>query len=741
MAVLHVGVNNSQDLLVSFTPPNTTTEEPIPKGYLVRYNDTDGILGEFAPGEWGEWTACQSGTQTRERFCQTFPPLYSGINSSYQLNETRKCGNLTELVTGRCPKDWDYFNDYCYNINSYTMRKNWSDARETCLNINSDLVSITSKDEDTFVFAFLTEKIENGKAWIGLRNDGKNVWSDGSNLTYFGQLNLQTPPPFCVLMTRGMQWSQRLCSRKIKYAVCKRRAIFDDDESCLSSPLGVETGVITQQQMKAKSYYNETTLPHYARLAGHGAWCPKQTPNWLQIDLIIIHCICAVATQGHYEQGSFTTIYFLVLKTGDRKDYYKAASGNAILQGNSNPYEVHINTLADGVVADQVRFQKNTTYCVTVLAFDEYGEGPAENCINVTIRDGACPVSWKRHGDSCYLVISKPANWTQAKQGCLSRNSQLLTIANNEENKFVADLADDVSWIGAQWNELMKDYNWVDGSEIGFTKKWINKTMDSSLCVGICENVSFDQQCGSVGEWQQDQCVHLKSFVCEREVAHDAENETCNNMAVGFEYGIMYNDSLTASSSLHNNAPSNARLAGEKAWCPQTNSSYEYLEVTFKSLHSICALATQGLHEIGAYTKTYRLQFSTDGLGLTWEWYTHVHNNGSGEIIQGNDNSYDVVKQEFTPYTPTALHVRIWPVSFCVHPCLRIELYGEPVKTKQGWSDWGLWSACSKTCGQGVQNRTRECIADIICQGDESEEKECIMKNCTGDVTFLNHPY
>ena len=115
------------------------------------------------------------------------------------------------------------------------------------------------------------------------------------------------------------------------------------------------------------------------------------------------------------------------------------------------------------------------------------------------------------------MVISKPANWTQAKQGCLSRNSQLVTIANNEENKFVADLADDVSWIGAQWNELMKDYNWVDGSEIGFTKKWINKTMDSSLCVGICENVSFDQQCGSVGEWQQDQCVHLKSFVCERE--------------------------------------------------------------------------------------------------------------------------------------------------------------------------------------------------------------------------------
>ena len=133
----------------------------------------------------------------------------------------------------------------------------------------------------------------------------------------------------------------------------------------------------------------------------------------------------------------------------------------------------------------------------------------------------ACPVSWKRHGDSCYLVISKPANWTQAKLECLSRNSQLVTITNNEENKFVADLADDSSWIGAQWNEFIENYTWVDGSEIGFVEKWINKTMDSSLCVGICGNVSIaqsiDQSCDSVGEWQQDQCVHLKPFVCERE--------------------------------------------------------------------------------------------------------------------------------------------------------------------------------------------------------------------------------
>jgi len=32
--------------------------------------------------------------------------------------------------------------------------------------------------------------------------------------------------------------------------------------------------------------------------------------------------------------------------------------------------------------------KRNTTFCVTILAFDEYGKGPAGDCINITTRDG-----------------------------------------------------------------------------------------------------------------------------------------------------------------------------------------------------------------------------------------------------------------------------------------------------------------------------------------------------------------
>ena len=60
---------------------------------------TDGSLGKFTPGNWGEWQKCLSGTQTRQRLCQNYPPVYSGLNSSYQLYDNRTCGRW--LLKGR----------------------------------------------------------------------------------------------------------------------------------------------------------------------------------------------------------------------------------------------------------------------------------------------------------------------------------------------------------------------------------------------------------------------------------------------------------------------------------------------------------------------------------------------------------------------------------------------------------------------------------------------------------------
>ena len=54
------------------------------------------------------------------------------------------------------------------------------------------------------------------------------------------------------------------------------------------------------------------------------------------------------------------------------------------------------------------------------------------------------------------------------------------------------------------------------------------------------------------------------------------------------------------------------------------------------------------------------------------------------KVFQGNKNSYEVAKAVFKQ-VPVAQHFRIWPLKFSVHPCLRIELYGNKSKSQGGW--------------------------------------------------------
>ena len=92
----------------------------------------------------------------------------------------------------------------------------------------------------------------------------------------------------------------------------------------------METGLIKDHQMRGSSYYNATTSARFGRLAGPGAWCAKKAPYGLHVDLIILHYICAVATQGFYEQGYFVTKYKLWLKTDGQGDLYRDVNGTTV---------------------------------------------------------------------------------------------------------------------------------------------------------------------------------------------------------------------------------------------------------------------------------------------------------------------------------------------------------------------------------------------------------------------------
>ena len=61
-----------------------------------------------------------------------------------------------------------------------------------------------------------------------------------------------------------------------------------------------------------------------------------------------------------------------------------------------------------------------------------------------------------------------------------------------------------------------------------------------------------------------------------------------------------------------------------------------------------------------------------------------------------------------------------------------------------GYTEWSLWSSCTKTCGGGRQMRTRNCTsplpidggldcADLGIGGDE-ESKQCNAMVCPGQI-------
>ena len=58
-----------------------------------------------------------------------------------------------------------------------------------------------------------------------------------------------------------------------------------------------------------------------------------------------------------------------------------------------------------------------------------------------------------------------------------------------------------------------------------------------------------------------------------------------------------------------------------------------------------------------------------------------------------------------------------------------------------GFSQWSTWSACSKTCNSGVQERTRQCNSPVPrhggdwCQGTTYGSQRCKIKDCPGNYT------
>ncbi|NXK97014.1 HMCN1 protein, partial [Formicarius rufipectus] len=65
--------------------------------------------------------------------------------------------------------------------------------------------------------------------------------------------------------------------------------------------------------------------------------------------------------------------------------------------------------------------------------------------------------------------------------------------------------------------------------------------------------------------------------------------------------------------------------------------------------------------------------------------------------------------------------------------------HGEPCPVDGGWSEWGPWEECSRSCGQGSRSRSRSCSAPLAqhggqpCPGSAAESVPCSVRPCPVD--------
>ncbi|XP_028394829.1 properdin-like [Dendronephthya gigantea] len=54
-----------------------------------------------------------------------------------------------------------------------------------------------------------------------------------------------------------------------------------------------------------------------------------------------------------------------------------------------------------------------------------------------------------------------------------------------------------------------------------------------------------------------------------------------------------------------------------------------------------------------------------------------------------------------------------------------------PCTTEENWSAWSAWKECNSPCGLGIKRRTRKCLDEnnIGCPGSQSEKKNCVNRD------------
>ncbi|KAL1791043.1 NKG2-D type II integral membrane protein [Sigmodon hispidus] len=119
----------------------------------------------------------------------------------------------------KCPKNWIYYRNNCYQF--FNETKNWNQSQASCLSQNSSLLKIYSQEDQDFL------KLVKSYHWMGLVHIQPNdswMWEDGSTLSPTQLTLVEMQSGSCAVYGSSFKAYTEDCSAPNTY-ICMKRAV------------------------------------------------------------------------------------------------------------------------------------------------------------------------------------------------------------------------------------------------------------------------------------------------------------------------------------------------------------------------------------------------------------------------------------------------------------------------------------------------------------------------------------
>ncbi|XP_046819810.1 neurexin-4 isoform X2 [Vespa crabro] len=163
----------------------------------------------------------------------------------------------------------------------------------------------------------------------------------------------------------------------------------------------------------------------------------------------------------------------------------------------------------------------------------------------------------------------------------------------------------------------------------------------------------------------------MNTFNCFVVVFALAANSLTNAYDYECNVPLLDRAHLTATTSLPERGPNNARLNGGNAWTASSSDFGQYLIIDLGQVMNITAVATQGRAHKNEYVMEYGISYGTNGL----DYVDFKEESGNIKMFKGNTNG-DTIKLNKFEVPIIAQWIRINPTRWRDRISLRLELYG-----------------------------------------------------------------